>query len=160
MVAPDVFVVFGVPNRQRRTYKLWEEGQAPDVVFELTSENTYQKDLSDKRLLYEALGVREHFLFDPLQDYLRPPLQGFRLTESYYLPAMPEPWAEGEWQIHSQVLGLTLRSDGPDLRLYDPEQGRYLLNRAEEADARRLAEARAAAAEAEVARLRAMLDQG
>ena len=157
VVAPDVFVVFGVSNRQRRTYKLWEEGKAPDVVFELTSGSTYREDLSDKRLVYERLGVREYFLFDPLRDYLRPPLQGFRLADFYYVSVMPEPWDEGEWQIHSQVLGLTVCTDGLTLRLYDPEQDRYLLSRPEEAQARHLAEARAATAEAEVARLRAIL---
>ncbi len=164
VVAPDVFVVFGISNRQRRTYKMWEENKAPDVVFELTSESTYREDLSDKRLVYERLGVREYFLFDPLRDYLYPPLQGFRLNEFYYVSVMPEPWDEGEWQIHSQVLGLTVCTDGPTLRLYDPEQDRYLLSRPEEAQARRLAEAqavtaeaRAATAETEIARLRAML---
>lgn len=159
VVAPDVFVVFGVPDHQRRIYKLWEEGQAPDIVFELTSKHTYREDLSDKRLIYESLGVREYFLFDPLKDYLRPPLQGFRLDESYYVSIMPQPWDEGEWQIHSQVLGLTLRTDGSLLRLYDPEQERYLLTRAEETEVRRQAEARAEAAEAELARLRARLEQ-
>ncbi len=165
-VAPDVFVVFGVPKQQRRTYKLWEEGQAPDVVFELTSESTYRTDLSDKRLLYETLKVREYFLFDPLEDYLRPPLQGFRLVESYYLPVVPESWGEGGWQIHSQVLDLTIRINGPTLRLYDPVQEQYLLSHAEEADARRkeanarqAAEKRAETAEAELARLRALLDR-
>ncbi len=166
VVAPDVFVVFGVSNRRRRTYKLWEENKAPDVVFELTSRSTYREDLSDKRLVYEMLGVREYFLFDPLRDYLRPPLQGFRLNEFYYVSAMPEPWDEGEWQIHSQVLGLTVHTDGSTLRLYDPGQDRYLFSRPEEAQARReeakarrLAEARAATAEAELTRLRAILDR-
>lgn len=157
VVAPDVFVVFGVSNQQRRTYKLWEESKSPDVVFELTSGSTYREDLSDKRLVYEMLGVREYFLFDPLRDYLRPPLQGFRLNEFYYVSVMPEPWSEGEWQIHSQVLGLTVRTDGPTLRLYDPEQDRYLFSRPEEAQARRLAEARATTAETEIARLQAIL---
>ena len=141
VVAPDVFVVFGVPDHQRRIYKLWEEDRAPDVVFELTSERTYREDLSDKRLIYEELGVREYFLFDPLEDYLRPPLQGFRLKDSYFVAVMPQSWDEGEWQIQSRVLGLTLRSDGSSLRLYDPEQERYLLTRSEEAEARRQAEA-------------------
>src|SRR5947208_129955 len=27
VVSPDVFVVKGVPKKERRTYKLWEEGQ-------------------------------------------------------------------------------------------------------------------------------------
>lgn len=156
-VAPDVFVVFGIPNRQRRIYKLWEEGKAPDVVFELTLDSTRQKDLADKRLLYEELGVREYFLFDPLREYLRPPLQGFRLQDHYYVPLTPVVWSEGEWQLRSEVLGLILRTSGSDLHLYDPEREAYLLTPAEEAEARRLAESRAAEAEAEIARLRAML---
>lgn len=161
-VAPDVFVVFGAENYQRRTYKLWEEGKAPDVVFELTSNSTKNQDPGDKRLLYERLGVREYFLFDPLRDYLDPPLQGFRLTGSYYLPLTPQKLPNDNWELESAVLGLLLRTDGETLRLYDPVQGRYLLNRAEEAEARRIAEegrriaeAQLAEAQAEIARLRA-----
>jgi len=152
VVAPDVFVVFGVPNQLRRIYKLWEEKKAPDVVFELTSRKTYQEDLSKKRLLYEELGVGEYFLFDPLREYLRPPLQGFRLVDDYYVPVIPEQLDNGEWQTSSEVLELILRTEGSSLRLYDPEQKRYLLMPAEEAEARR-------AAEAEVERLRALLAQ-
>ena len=152
VVAPDVFVVFGVPNQLRRIYKLWEEKKAPDVVFELTSRKTYQEDLSKKRLLYEELGVGEYFLFDPLREYLRPPLQGFRLVDDYYVPVIPEQLNNSEWQTSSEVLELILRTEGSSLRLYDPEQKRYLLMPAEEAEARR-------AAEAEVERLRALLAQ-
>ena len=36
-VAPDVFVVFGVPNHTRPIYKVWEEGKSPDFVMEITS---------------------------------------------------------------------------------------------------------------------------
>jgi Uma2 family endonuclease len=127
VVAPDVFVVFGVPNRTRRTYKLWEEGGAPAIIFELTSRSTYEDDLSRKRLLYEDLGVREYVLFDPLHEYLRPPLQGFRLTaEGYYEPVKPQPFTKGEWQLESEVLGLALHTEGPNLRLYDPETSAYL----------------------------------
>ena len=50
------------------------------------------------------------------------------------------------------MLGLILRTEGPNLRLYDPEQERYLLTPAEEAEARRVAEA-------EVERLRVLLAQ-
>src|SRR5262249_31290833 len=32
VVSPDVFVVKGVPKKERRTYKLWEEGRPPAVV--------------------------------------------------------------------------------------------------------------------------------
>ncbi len=165
VVAPDVFVVFGVPKKLRRIYKVWEEGRPPDIVFELTSRKTYREDLSDKRILYEELGVREYFLFDPLRDYLRPPLQGFRLHDGYYQPLLPDSLPDGEWQIDSEVLGLTLQTNGSFLRLYDPQQERFLLSRAEEAEARRQAEAQLAqeiaarqALEAELARLRAQLN--
>ncbi len=170
-VAPDVFVVFGVKNQQRRIYKLWEEGKAPDVVFELSSESTRAKDLSQKRLLYESLGVREYFIFDPLREYLHPPLQGFRLSGAYYSPLAATSIGDDNWELVSEVLGLHLRTNGDTLRLYDANAGRYLLNRAEEAEARRLAEFQAAAeaearrlaedrlqvAEAEIARLRMLL---
>ncbi|MDQ3248547.1 MAG: Uma2 family endonuclease [Chloroflexota bacterium] len=170
-VAPDVFVAFGIKNEQRRTYKLWQEGKAPDVVFELSSESTRNKDLSEKRLLYERLGVREYFIFDPLREYLRPPLQGFRLGGAYYTPLAAARLADDNWELPSEVLGLTLRTAGSTLRLYDAVAGRYLLNRAEEAEARRQAEreavneaaarrqaeARLQAADAEIISLRARL---
>ena len=76
VVAPDVFVVKGVPGGRRRIYKLWEEGHPPDVVFEVTSPSTRGEDLRTKHALYARLGVTEYFLFDPLDEYLRPPFQG------------------------------------------------------------------------------------
>src|SRR5437764_994722 len=60
-VAPDVFVVRGVSKEQRRIYKLWEEGHAPDVVFEISSRSTYKEDLQRKWHLYAQLGVAEYY---------------------------------------------------------------------------------------------------
>ncbi|SNB67053.1 Uma2 family endonuclease [Thermoflexus hugenholtzii] len=57
VVVPDLFVVFGIPRRPRRIYKVWEEGKGPDVVIELTSASTRWEDLGSKKGLYEALGV-------------------------------------------------------------------------------------------------------
>src|SRR3990172_6430588 len=54
--APDVMVVFGVPTTQRRVYKLWEEGHAPSVVFEVSSRSTWLEDRGNKRALCERLG--------------------------------------------------------------------------------------------------------
>jgi len=31
------------------------------------------------------LGVREYFIFDPLGDYLSPPLRGYRLVGDEYI---------------------------------------------------------------------------
>jgi Uma2 family endonuclease len=83
-VAPHVFVVQGVGKHGRRTYRLWEEGQPPAVVFEITSRGTRLEDLGTKRAVYAMLGVQEYFVYDPLGAYLRPPLQGYRLHEGEY----------------------------------------------------------------------------
>ncbi len=156
-VAPDVFAVLGVSNQRRRIYKIWEEGKAPDVVIEITSSSTRRQDREEKRLLYESLGVTEFFLFDPLGDYLKPPLRGFRLAGDYFVPLEPQPLGEGNWRLQSQVLNLELHTDGSHLRLFDPATKQYLLSPAEQAQARRTAEARAVRAEAEVERLKAEL---
>jgi Uma2 family endonuclease len=65
VVAPDVFLVRGVPKRKRRIYKLWEEGRVPSLVIELTSDNTQDEDIDRKKSLYQRLGVEEYFLHDP-----------------------------------------------------------------------------------------------
>jgi Uma2 family endonuclease len=143
-VVPDVFVVRGVPKGQRRIYKLWEEGRAPDVVFEITSASTRREDLGTKRVLYADLGVKEYFVFDPTGEDLRPPLRAFRLSGSEYQP-LKEP-------VFSEVLGLELQIVDKHLRLFDPRTGKRLLTPAE-ADAAR------EAAEAEVERLRAELEK-
>src|SRR5262249_8838750 len=89
-VAPDVFVVRGVPKRQRLNYLLWREGKGPDVVIELTSKTTRREDQTKKLALYrDVLKVPEYFLFDPFEDYLKPPFQGHRLVEAGYEPIGP-----------------------------------------------------------------------
>jgi len=65
---------------------------------------------------------------------------------------MPDQLENGEWQLRSDVLALILRTDGPDLRLYDPEANAYLRMPEE-------TEAALQAAEAEIERLKALLEQ-
>ncbi|MCS7178430.1 MAG: Uma2 family endonuclease [Anaerolineae bacterium] len=48
VVAPDLFVVKGVPKGERRFFQVWKEGKGPDVVFELTSKKTRYEDLGAK----------------------------------------------------------------------------------------------------------------
>ena len=85
-IVPDVFVALGPERGHRRVYKIWEEGMAPHVVFEVTSRTTRNEDSSRKPVLYESLGVKEFFLYDPTSDYLSTPLQGFRLENLKYRP--------------------------------------------------------------------------
>jgi Uma2 family endonuclease len=162
-VAPDVFVVQGVAKHERRIYKLWEEGQPPAVVCEITSKGTRLEDLGTKRALYAMLGVREYFVYDPLGEYLQPPLQGYRLQEGEY-QRLP-PGSAGE--LVSQVLGLELRVEEGRLRVINPATGDRLLTPAEaqaarraEATARRAAEAELERLRAELARLRGETSQG
>lgn len=148
--APDVFVVQGVAKRERRTYRLWEEGQPPAVVFEITSRGTRLEDLGTKRALYAMLGVREYFLYDPLGEYLQPPLQGYRLQEGEYQRLLPG----GEGELASQVLDVELRMEAGRLRVVDPATGERLLTPAEAQEARRTAEAELERLRAELARRR------
>jgi Uma2 family endonuclease len=149
-VAPDVFAVQGVAKGERRTYRLWEEGQAPIVVFEITSRGSRLEDLGTKRAIYAMLGVREYFLYDPLGEYLRPPLQGYRLQEGEYQRIPPG----GGGGFTSQTLGLELRLEDGRLRLVNPATGERLLTPAETLVARRVAEAELERLRAELARLR------
>ncbi|MEW6366772.1 MAG: Uma2 family endonuclease [Acidobacteriota bacterium] len=158
-VSPDVFVAFGIAKGERRTFKIWEEGKGPDVVFELTSDSTRAEDLGFKRWLYGELGVREFFVFDPLRQYLQPVLRGFRLTGNEFMSITAEPAASGELRMRSAVLGLDLVVRGNELWLLDARTGRWLLGPHETEEARRQAEEAREAAEREVERLRAELQR-
>ncbi|WP_237747998.1 Uma2 family endonuclease [Spirulina subsalsa] len=128
VVCPDVFVVFGVENRPRRSYRVWEENnRIPDWILEVTSRSTHRTDERDKPLLYAQMGVREYFQYDPSGDYLNPPLRGRRLVETEYEILTPEELEGGMLSIPSQVLGLELRvlTDGR-LRFFDSVSGEYL----------------------------------
>lgn len=142
-VSPDVFVIFGVSNRQRRSYKAWQEGgKLPSFILEITSRTTKRQDQEEKPRLYASLGVEEYMQYDPTADYIKPQLQGARLVEGVYQPLPLLTTAEGTPYLHSQVLGLDLQLHAPypalglaplprTLRFYDPETGTKLLNREE-----------------------------
>ncbi|HVA45300.1 MAG TPA: Uma2 family endonuclease [Pirellulales bacterium] len=122
-VSPDVFVAVGVPkDKPRDAYFVWEEEHVPDVVIELTSKSTQGEDIDDKMSIYQdEMPVREYFLFDPKDEYLDPPLQGYRMSEGKLVPIE---MANG--RLPSEVLGLDLERDGEWLRYYDPVAGRWL----------------------------------
>jgi Uma2 family endonuclease len=131
-VAPDVLVAFDVPKEPPRDhYLVWVEGKAPDFVAEITSKSTKKEDQKTKFVIYrDILRVPEYVLFDPRAEYLKPPLQGFRLVGGDY--AAIEPVAG---RLPSEVLGLHLERDGQRLRLFDPATGTYLLTRLERQEA-------------------------
>ncbi|MGI8424624.1 MAG: Uma2 family endonuclease [Chloroflexota bacterium] len=130
-VAPDVFVVLGVPSHRRLIYKLWKEGVPPTFVIEVTSPSTRREDQARKRALYARLGVAEYVMYDPLAEYLRPPLQGYRLEEGDYR-AMP---VDDQSRLVSEALNLRLTLQGGALVLFNPITGARLLSAGERADA-------------------------
>ncbi|MEH2359115.1 Uma2 family endonuclease [Nostoc sp.] len=144
VVAPDVFVVFGVENRDRRSYKTWEENnQTPDFVLEITSKSTRSKDQGAKKGIYAFLGVREYFQYDPTGDYLNPQLQGLHLVDGNYFPVATNTLPDGTVSLPSEVLGLELRLEAGKLRFYNPATLQTLLTHEEEASARQAAEEKA-----------------
>lgn len=164
-VSPDILVAFGIGKKERRTYKVWEEGKAPDFVMEFSSKRTYQNDLDRKVSHYAAMGIPEYFLYDVDRRYLPVPLMGFRLVEDTYMQVSPT--VDGG--LHSEVLNLNFHLLDDGFGLFDPVAKRWLQTSAEaatervqqEVEAREAATARAEQAEdrvqqaeAEAARLR------
>jgi Uma2 family endonuclease len=157
VVAPDVFVVIGVPKRKRPSYFVWKEGKGPDFVIEITSRSTYSEDQAAKRGIYAFMGVREYFQYDPTGDYLEPRLKGLKLVGESYLPVPATTLLDGSIVLYSSVLGLELRLEGGELRFYDPVSGEKLYTYQEAEAARREEQAARLAAEARIAELEARL---
>ncbi|MDP9121465.1 MAG: Uma2 family endonuclease [Acidobacteriota bacterium] len=165
---PDVFWVGGVdPHRRRQAWIAWnEDGRLPDLIVELLSPKTATKDRTEKRSLYEqTFRTREYFLYDPDTRIL----EGLRLAGRTYQPIEPD--AQG--RVRSDQLGALLgvwqgtvrNRTGDWLRLFHPDgslvptDGEAERQRADaavqQADAERQ---RADGAEAELIRLRALLE--
>ncbi|MEN9216699.1 MAG: Uma2 family endonuclease [Gloeomargarita sp. HHBFW_bins_162] len=113
-VAPDVMVIFNVAPGGRDSYKIWEEGQVPRVVFEMTSAQTKEYDQEYKKELYEALGVQEYWLFDPKREWIPHQLIGYRLVGENYMPIS---------NSVSEVLGLRLEPQGQLIDFYRLDNG-------------------------------------
>lgn len=121
VIAPDVMVVKGVANYPRRTFQLWNE-KAPDVVFEISSRGTWKEDIRKKYLLYQAIGVKEYYIFDPEYDYLKDePLVAYHLIEGVFKKMSVE-----QGRISSPALGLEIVDTGETLRLFDVDKQRFV----------------------------------
>ena len=129
VLAPDVFVVLGVAKRQRRSYRIWDEGGvAPAFVVEVASTSTSRLDATDKRETYERMGVGEYWRFDPLGESIAEGLEGWRLEAGLYRRVRGE--SPTGW-YRSEVLGLELRAEEWLLRFRDPRRREDLLTHSE-----------------------------
>jgi len=119
--APDLMICFGVENKKRRSYKIWEEKQVPQVIIEVASEATWQKDVTTKRRLYERLGVAEYYIIDPEYKYLTQPLIAYRLEFGDLVRQ-----AINNNRIFSHLLDLELVNTGTDFRFFNLETDNFL----------------------------------
>ncbi|MGJ3254129.1 MAG: Uma2 family endonuclease [Elainellaceae cyanobacterium] len=117
-VAPDVMVIFGVEPVGRDNYKIWDEGQVPQVIFEMTSESTRTQDSEFKKTLYQQLGVQEYWMFDPRGEWIDTTLVGYRLIRDTYEPITDS---------RSEPLGLRLAIEGKFIAFYREDTGEKLL---------------------------------
>ena len=156
-VAPDAFVAFGVEDRVRMSYKVWEEGKGPDFVLEVASRSTWREDVETKPAVYARLGVREYFLYDPTGEHLSPRLRGYRLVGGEYEGEPVVESIDRTLALRSETLGLELRAKGGEVRFRDPATGQDLLSHREEHAARAREAAARCAAEARAAELEALL---
>ena len=142
-ISPDVFMVYGVSQKDIRTYKTWEQPPTLDFVLEVASPSTFENDLTLKKEIYATiLRVKEYYIYDPYHES-DPFLIGFRLVGEVYqeIPFVDE-------RLSSGVLGLELGEYEGLLRLYNPITSVWLLPSQERVDA---AESRAAQAESRAA---------
>jgi Uma2 family endonuclease len=154
-VVPDGFVVKDSDPGRRRVYKLWEEGRPPDVVFETTSRKTRKRDELEKPEIYQRIGVKEYFLYDPTSDYLKPPLLRLEEGELVMLDAQ-----SGE-RLQTRAEAEEAAREATDAALEAKDAALEAERAALEAEraAREAAEAKARAAEAELQRLRQQLGE-
>jgi Uma2 family endonuclease len=96
---PDLmFISNSRLNRIRPTYI----NGAPDLIFEIVSLDSRNRDRRDKYLEYEAGGVREYWIIDPMAQSL----DGYTLKGRKYEEIQPD-----EDRVHSAVLpGFYLRA--------------------------------------------------
>ena len=121
--APDVMIAFGVPNQNRKVYKLWQEKQFPQVIFEVASDTTWKTDISDKVEDYGRLGVEEYYLLDPENAYLPLPLMAYRRDETGRLRLV---LTENN-RVLSPRLNLEIVWENERFRLFDPTNQEFLL---------------------------------
>lgn len=174
VVAPDIYVVFGVKKYpQRRSFYTWAEGAVPAVVFEFLSDSTADKDRHEKVQIYlKDMGAQEYFIHQPEMD--KPSeFRGWQRSPSGNIVEI-EPDAEGGLFSHALNLWLRWQEDQTTyvrlLRPYLPDETPITTSmeekslreeeqqlREEEQHRREMAEARVSELEVEIERLRAQM---
>jgi hypothetical protein len=117
-IAPDVYVLPGVrPGKRIRSWKVWQEGIAPNFCFEVVSDDV-RYDYEEKPILYGEMGTQELVVFDPDSEGHagRFRWQVFRRVKGRGLIRVDVSQAD---RIQSKELGVWLRhvGEGDELRV-------------------------------------------
>ncbi len=145
-LVPDLMMA-EADDGMRDSWDVEEEGQVPSFVLEVVTKESRGRDLEDKPLLYEAMGVREYAIFAPRRRK-GPRLLGYRRDAA-------QRWLR--WSVDEQ--GVLWSETLGGLGLYEEEDrlGRWLRVRTPRGE-RLLSEGEELArVEAEVARMRRLL---
>ena len=163
--APDLAVIPHLPSKAayHSSFNVTKEGTRPCLIVEVVSPH-YPGDDTAKVAIYEQVGITEYIIIDPhFGDETTPfELSGYRLVNDVYEEIQPD--AQGRLLSETTGVWFGLDESKRNLILVDAATGERLLDdeeeyeaRLEERQARLTAEARAEAAEAELARLKALL---
>jgi Uma2 family endonuclease len=137
--APDFFVVLGAKERHtlRKSWVIWQEGRAPNLVIELLSESTKKADRGIKKQIYQdAMRVPEYIMHDVVSNTF----EAFRLVKTNgdahlhyeYIPPVVTPTFEAVFLSHELGLELVLWEGEFEynwdfwLRWRNPETGELL----------------------------------
>ena len=129
-LAPDIALIKGVAARHLRSWKVGRTGPAPQVVFEVASEETWKKDVEEKPLKYALMGVEEYYFYDPDESatpgwkHSSQRLMGWHYNKAS--GAITELTLDVQGRLWSPQLDSFLVPDGIYLRLYDSHNQRRL----------------------------------
>ena len=125
--APDIFVVFDVPDHDRDSWVVSAEGKGLDFVLEVHAGGDRKKDMVRHPQFYASLGIPEYFVF----DRAKVAVHGWRFATPQSLAYTPIVPHLGRYA--AQSLGLELGLEQCNLRFFHAtarlEQGRELIER-------------------------------
>lgn len=149
--APDIAVIPQVRDREqnRSQFVVQEEGTRPSLIIEVVSPRSREADRVTKVRDYARIGVQEYVYIDQrtYKGAIVWEVVGFRLQEGVYLPIL----TDEDGALYLTTLNLRIGIEDGKVWLEDSATGENLLTNLEAQRARRAAEARAAAAEAQAA---------
>jgi len=108
-------VVLNTERKPRKSWVVWEEGgKYPNVIVELLSDSTANRDRTEKKAIYQDIfRTPEYFWFSP--DTLE--LKGFGLIQGTYEEIQPDE----RGLLWSKQFNLFLGIHEEKLRFFDPE---------------------------------------